>query len=335
MKTNKFISIVLVLIITQICFAEIEIYKNARTDNLVALKKNFKATNVSDKTKTDLLLTAAMNGYLKMVEFILAEGADVNSSNSSGVTALMLASMNNRIDVVNYLISKGSKVNAETKAKANALIYAGMNQNIDVVRILIEAGADKDKIDLSYFMKFGDIETTEEIIDTVDNINYDYKGLTGLTPLVMAAYKQEYGIFDKLLDSGADVDITTKWGTAIHRLLSNEKYDMAGALLNDQTDIESLNEEGKTLLLIASSSTNLPLVRLLLEKGANVNAQDENGATPLYTAIHRGNKEMATLFLKSGADASIASIWGTPLFLAEKRQDKIFIDLLNKYTIIP
>ncbi len=314
---------------TQTCFAEIEIYKNARTDNRVALKENFKATRVSDQTKTDLLLTAAMNGHLKMVEFILAEGADVNSTNSSGVTALMLASMNNRMDVVDYLISKGSNVNAETKAKANALIYAGMNQNINLVHVLVAAGADKDKIDLSYFLKFGGVETTEEIIDTIDGVNYDYKGLTGLTPLVMAAYRQEYGVFNKLLDLGANVDITTKWGTATHRLLSNKKYDMASALLNDQADIESLNEEGKTLLLVASASTHLPLVRLLLEKGANVNAQDENGATPLYTAIHRGNQEMATLLLKSGADASIASIWGTPLFLAEKRQDKRFIDFLK------
>ena len=52
-------------------------------------------------------------------------------------------------------------------------------------------------------------------------------------------------------------------------------------------DIESTNEEGKTLLHVEVESWgDVESVKLLVSNGANVNARDQNGNTPLHLALH-------------------------------------------------
>lgn len=72
---------------------------------------------------------------------------------------------------------------------------------------------------------------------------------------------------------------------------------------------------GTTLLHIASSTSNLRLVRLLIEEGGDVNAQDEDGETPLHWAMVReGNYEVARLLIENGADLANNTVDGsTPL----------------------
>ena len=60
---------------------------------------------------------------------------------------------------------------------------------------------------------------------------------------------------------------------------------------------------GITLLHLASKTSNLQLIRLLIQAGGDVNAQDEDGDTPLHWAMARkGNYEVARLLIENGAD---------------------------------
>ncbi|KAL8750150.1 MAG: hypothetical protein Q9184_006529, partial [Pyrenodesmia sp. 2 TL-2023] len=72
---------------------------------------------------------------------------------------------------------------------------------------------------------------------------------------------------------------------------------------------------GTTLLHIASSTSNLRLVRLLIQEGGDVNAQDEDGETPLHCAMVReDNYEVARLLIENGADLANNTVDGsTPL----------------------
>ncbi len=47
------------------------------------------------------------------------------------------------------------------------------------------------------------------------------------------------------------------------------------------------------------------MVKLLLEKGADVNAKGEHGWTPLMEAANRGHSEAAKLLLEKGADVNL------------------------------
>lgn len=54
-------------------------------------------------------------------------------------------------------------------------------------------------------------------------------------------------------------------------------------------------------LIRAVESNDLPAVRMLLEKGADINFLTEDGKTPLICAILRGNAEMVYFLLENGA----------------------------------
>ncbi|KAL7558490.1 hypothetical protein ACA910_003960 [Epithemia clementina (nom. ined.)] len=69
-------------------------------------------------------------------------------------------------------------------------------------------------------------------------------------------------------------------------------------------DLNFSDSTGSTALHYASFYNNHPVVRVLLERGANVQAQDRWGESPLHVACARGSFESVTLLLQSGADAN-------------------------------
>ncbi|KAH3764539.1 GTP-binding protein yptV1 [Pelomyxa schiedti] len=68
---------------------------------------------------------------------------------------------------------------------------------------------------------------------------------------------------------------------------------------------------GTTLLHAACHSGNMPLVKWLLGKGANLESPDKHGWTPLLSALSNGHTDIALLLLQKGADPSVTSDEGT------------------------
>ena len=64
-------------------------------------------------------------------------------------------------------------------------------------------------------------------------------------------------------------------------------------------------------LLIAAASGKTAAVRLLLERGADINAAAFDGQTPFFAACYRGNLEMAHLLHEQRADINLADQDGT------------------------
>ena len=79
------------------------------------------------------------------------------------------------------------------------------------------------------------------------------------------------------------------------------------------------NSEGCTPLFLAALKGHLPVVELLLGRGAEVNHADCVGATPLYVAALKGHVPVVELLLGRGADVNQARRDGiTPLFIASR-----------------
>ena len=84
-------------------------------------------------------------------------------------------------------------------------------------------------------------------------------------------------------------------------------------------------------LIKASSDGNLDLVKLLLERGANVNSQNNifYGQTALIRASENGHTEIVKLLSTNGADVNIQDIYGqTALILSSLRGHLEVIKLL-------
>ena len=88
------------------------------------------------------LMTAARTGVLTAVDALLAHGADVNVREvSKGQTALMWAAAENHAPVVQTLIRAGAMVEARSKGGLTPLLFAVRGGHLDVVQLLLAAGA--------------------------------------------------------------------------------------------------------------------------------------------------------------------------------------------------
>jgi uncharacterized protein len=163
-----------------------------------------------------------------------------------------------------------------------------------------------------------------------------------LTPLVYAVRSNDLDSVKALLDAGADVNQTTGYGWSPLLVATQNRYYKLGAYLLDRgADVNLANKGMWTPLYIATDNRNiesgdypvrkgdmdhLDFIKLLLDKGANVNARmkdstetrtvftnqwlDENGATAFLRASQSGDVTLMKLLLARGADPKIATTLG-------------------------
>jgi ankyrin repeat protein len=121
-------------------------------------------------------------------------------------------------------------------------------------------------------------------------------------------------------------DFTGK--TALHLSIIYKQWAVFKYLIQYGANIHTQCQYGKCQqapLHLAVRMKNIPMIRLLLEKGADVNAKDEGGKTPLCLAIYTENNEIVKLLLSYGADPNVVfsnklQMVSTPLRLALRKE---------------
>ncbi len=158
-----------------------------------------------------------------------------------------------------------------------------------------------------------------------------------LTPLVYAVRANDLDSVKVLLAAGADINQVTGYGWSPLLVATQNRYYKLGAyLLEHGADVNLPNKGLWTPLYLATDNRNiesgdypvrkgdmdhLEYIKLLLDKGANVNARlkdstetrtvftnqwlDENGATAFLRASQSGDVPLMKLLLAHGADPKI------------------------------
>jgi len=90
---------------------------------------------------------------MKAVEFLLDNGADVNTKDKKGFTLLMFLVIQEELALINMIIKKGARVNASTVDKLTALDYAIKKDNLEIVKLLVDYGAEIT--DSNYMLAIG------------------------------------------------------------------------------------------------------------------------------------------------------------------------------------
>jgi len=158
-----------------------------------------------------------------------------------------------------------------------------------------------------------------------------------LTPLVYAVRSNDLDTVKVLLEAGADVNQTTGYGWSPLLVATQNRYYSLGKYLLEHGANPNLGNKGDWVpLYIATDNRNiesgdypvrkgdmdhLDFIKLLIDKGANVNARvkdstetrtvftnqwlDENGATAFFRASQSGDLELMKLLLAKGADPKI------------------------------
>ena len=236
---------------------------------------------------------------LSLTKFLLENGADVNVSLSQGAEQTPLASAvaNDDIDMIHLLLAFGSDP-SDTTALLRAFehsrraFYLLLGQ---CARYFPHGKRKFGNVVLSKAIRQGDFGSTRSLLDhnadlhSSNQQSYGY-GRHYETPLgtaIRAETSSKLKIINLLLDAGANPNMVT---TGL------DEYSFSGPG-------RSLR---RTALLEAISHGDIAVVRLLLEKGADINFPATRGIkrTPLQQVCDVGDFDLARLLLQSGASVN-------------------------------
>lgn len=104
----------------------------------------------------------------------------------------------------------------------------------------------------------------------------------------------------------------------LHEAISRDDYASALKMIEDGADIEAKDANaGGSVLHFAVQKGKLPIIDLLVSRGADINSRTRTGTTPLHTAVFYGHLPVVEYLVSRGADINAQSASGaTPLVLA-------------------
>lgn len=85
---------------------------------------------------------AAQEGLLEIAQLLVNAGADLNERGFRGHTPLRIAARNGRTELVRYFVTKGSDINSQGDDGATPLEHAASKGHIEIVKLLVESGAN-------------------------------------------------------------------------------------------------------------------------------------------------------------------------------------------------
>ncbi len=151
----------------------------------------------------------------------------------------------------------------------------------------------------------------------------EWRNQAGETPIFFAVVLGMSDIVGLLINAGADVNVVCDAGSTPIELagFSQDTFDvlLAAGGRTASGEIPSRPEEGEEVppLLMAVCTNQIDDIRMLLERGENVDWQGGDDLTCLFIAVAIGNTEAVQLLLDYGADVNAVSSDGqTPLDLA-------------------
>lgn len=250
------------------------------------------------------LVIASSKGYLDVVEVLLDVGADIDLYGRLYGSALYEASSHGHDAVVRNLLAKGADVNA-----GNPLLAALQNGYIGIADLLRDHGANIDAPSGHYSsaLSWASSEGKAKLVRNLLDYGADPDMAHGKFPRPLqaaAAYGHDQ-IVELLLDHGAHVDADE---SDENQDSDESEYDEAEEFLPqkaqfwDRYETEKGEKRRASALYKAAKNGMLSTVQLLIKKGARVNARRGRFGNALHAALNGGYEQVAHELLDQGAN---------------------------------
>lgn len=281
---------------------------------------------LNQKTTNNLtpLHIAVASDKPETVKKLLSYSADINCITSNGYTPLLFALEKRSYELVQALLNDSKQTNDISTTRLQVFRMALDTKNPLIIKPILEKySTELTPIILSELQKYSqdfipieDLSTIFQAAEmgkfsfiendiTTKNINQTDANDQSL--LYIAATKGLSEIIDKLIELGADInaEINDKKWTVLHLLADNwntdnEKtsFEALKLLLEKGADINKQNIDGETCLHIACKNTNSGIIPKLHELNVDLKIQNSAGKTALHIASMQNDIRNAMLILK-------------------------------------
>ena len=251
------------------------------------------------KPKGDSIWSAAAEGNLNSVKKYLAKGLDINAKGGSlKSSALLSATLYDQVKMAEFLIQNGADVNAKGDDGGTALHAAAFLGQYEIAKLLIQNGADVDarnnEGETVINGTMADWETTKFIAGMLQ-LKLDRESVeTGRSQIV-----------ELLRKNGATAEFSDPPDNNFWTMVGVGNLQAVKQHLAKGLDINAKNKDGVTALQIATLLGQYEIAELLVQKGADVNTKANDGTTALHSAAFLGRYKEAKLLLENRIDANI------------------------------
>ncbi|KAK4450513.1 ankyrin repeat-containing domain protein [Podospora aff. communis PSN243] len=293
----------------------------------------------------DALYLAVASNDEGLVQFLIGSGWDPNARNAVGPNGLHLAASSAspfRTSMLEILLGAGADPNAKypDTGDEDAAITTGSrplhiavkDSRLDAIETLLNKRADINATDdlgitpLYLAAYLGKLEVVQELLRWKPNL--EIKNITSGWTALHAAFDNAK-IVKLLLDEGANPYALTDNGRPAYFMSADEADGEAILRIyldhpNAKVDPNWRMRGGWTVLHAAAGGGTVGALRLLLERGADINAADDATlVTPLHTVLAQGKMD-AIEFLLSQQEANLNAdcyVQGTVLMTVADRKD--------------
>ncbi|RDW57064.1 hypothetical protein BP6252_13879 [Coleophoma cylindrospora] len=244
---------------------------------------------------------------LPVIQFLVENGADVNSENKIWGSALQCAAAKNDLDLVQYLVSKGANINALGRfggsSPAMAAVSGGSLSTFHYF-LSLQSCLDNQRGSFGNILQtasyLGRTEFVEDILNSGFDVNAHLKPYG--SALIMAIQGGSSYIAELLISRGANVNIAIpKYGTALHIAAAAGREDIVKSLIRAGANVNVKEGDFGTPLQAAAANGYQLIVLFLLDCGAEVNAVGGKYGNALQAAQVGSHSLLAKLLLFSGA----------------------------------
>ncbi|KAI4265983.1 MAG: hypothetical protein L6R38_009035 [Xanthoria sp. 2 TBL-2021] len=336
--------------------------EDAAEDSSIRIKKAGQLTRLLSplSSKSRDLLAAAEKGHTRVAKILLTKGAYIDTRDAKGFTPLLLAVKKQNLELTDLFLSYKADVNKRAKSyhmSMSPLIYAVDQRNVEIINLLLDHGANVNQPNLEQMTPLHiavghkDIDIINTLLDrgadvsaesskipptalgmAIDQVSFDIiktlvkhrcdvnQAFWRKTPISLAIKKGDLNIIQYLMQNNAHVDTGT-----LQTAVEMQNIEQFRLLLTHQEKAGGPKANLSTLALAASRVGNEDALRLLLERGVDVNAStsleylrvryydgdylrhehrivEAGGETLVWLAAAGGHLRSLNLLLGKGAD---------------------------------